>query len=82
MLKKHRAVAILLNRTGEDNCDASLKRRVMGRKMVVAIPHGKLGFGPREQIFSGEFGSYRQKWGFVKTSGESGTTDGFGDQIS
>jgi thiamine phosphate synthase YjbQ (UPF0047 family) len=45
MLKEHRGVAILLNRTGEDNGDAHLKRQVMGREVVVAITDEKLDFG-------------------------------------
>ena len=36
------------NDTGEDNADAHLKRRVMGREVVVAITAGKLDFGPWE----------------------------------
>lgn len=39
------------NRTGEDNADAHMKRQIMGREVVVAITHGKLDFGPWEQIF-------------------------------
>src|SRR5262245_748521 len=39
------------NHTGEDNADAHLKRQVMGREVVVAVTHGKLDFGPWEQIF-------------------------------
>jgi thiamine phosphate synthase YjbQ (UPF0047 family) len=39
-----------LSRTGEDNADAYLKRQVMGREVVVAVTHGKLDFGPWEQI--------------------------------
>ena len=30
------------NRTGEDSADAHMKRQVMGREVVVAIPDGKL----------------------------------------
>src|SRR5690349_21455509 len=39
------------NDTGEDNADSHIKRQVMGREVVVAITHGKLDFGPWEQIF-------------------------------
>ncbi|NLN41974.1 MAG: YjbQ family protein [Clostridiales bacterium] len=35
----------------EDNADAHLKRQIMGREVVVAITHGRLDFGPWEQIF-------------------------------
>ena len=48
------------NRTGEHACpersdsnaDASSKRQALGREVVVAITNGRLGFGPRAQIFS------------------------------
>ena len=58
------------NKTGEDNADAHLKRQVMGREVVVAITHGKLDFGPWEQIFYGEFDGRRPKRVLVKIIGE------------
>jgi secondary thiamine-phosphate synthase enzyme len=58
------------NRTGEDNGDAHHKRQVMGREVVVAIPHGKLDFGPWEQIFYGEFDGRRRKRVLIKIIGE------------
>jgi secondary thiamine-phosphate synthase enzyme len=58
------------NRTGEDNADAHMKRQVMGREVVVAITHGKLDFGPWEQIFYGEFDGRRAKRVLVKVIGE------------
>jgi len=58
------------NRTGEDNADAHLKRQIMGREVVVAITHGKLDFGPWEQIFYGEFDGNRRKRVLVKIIGE------------
>ena len=57
------------NRTGEDNGDAHLKRQIMGREVVVAITHGKLDFGPWEQIFYGEFDGRRRKRVLVKIIG-------------
>ena len=54
----------------EDNADAHLKRTVMGREVVVAIPDGKLDFGPWEQIFYGEFDGKRRKRALVKIIGE------------
>jgi len=54
----------------EDNADAHLKRTVMGREVVVAITHGKLDFGPWEQIFYGEFDGLRRKRVLVKIIGE------------
>ena len=58
------------NNTGEDNADAHLKRQVMGREAVVAVTHGKLDFGPWEQIFYGEFDGRRNKRVLVKVIGE------------
>ena len=58
------------NNTGEDNADAHLKRQRMGREVVVAITHGKLDFGPWEQIFYGEFDGRRPKRVLVKIIGE------------
>ena len=58
------------NNTGEDNADAHLKRTIMGREVVVAITHGKLDFGPWEQIFYGEFDGGRRKRVLVKIIGE------------
>jgi secondary thiamine-phosphate synthase enzyme len=58
------------NRTGEDNADAHLKRQIMGREVVVAVSHGRLDFGPWEQIFYGEFDGRRRKRVLVKIIGE------------
>ncbi len=58
------------NRTGEDNCDAHLKRQIMGREVVVAVTNGRLDFGPWEQIFYGEFDGRRRKRVLVKIIGE------------
>lgn len=58
------------NRTGEDNADAHMKRQLMGREVVVAVTHGKLDFGPWEQIFYGEFDGRRRKRVLVKIIGE------------
>ena len=58
------------NETGEDNADAHLKRQIMGRDVIVAITHGKLDFGPWEQIFYGEFDGRRNKRVLVKVIGE------------
>ncbi len=54
----------------EDNADAHLKRTIMGREVVVAVTHGKLDFGPWEQIFYGEFDGKRRKRVLVKIIGE------------
>jgi secondary thiamine-phosphate synthase enzyme len=58
------------NRTGEDNGDAHLERQVMGHEVVVAVTDGRLGFGPWEQVFFGEFDGRRGKRVLVKIIGE------------
>ncbi len=58
------------NDTGEDNADAHIKRQIMGREVVVALTHGRLDFGPWEQIFYGEFDGRRAKRVLVKIIGE------------
>lgn len=58
------------NLTGEDNGDAHIKRQIMGREVTVAVTHGKLDFGPWEQIFYGEFDGRRRKRVLVKIIGE------------
>ena len=54
----------------EDNADAHLKRQLMGREVVVAVTRGRLDFGPREQIFYGEFDGMRDKRILIKIIGE------------
>ncbi len=54
----------------EDNADAHMKRQVMGREVVVAVTHGRLDFGPWEQIFYGEFDGMRNKRVLIKIVGE------------
>ena len=54
----------------EDNADAHMKRQVMGREVVVAIPDGKLHLGPWEHIFYYEFDGKRKKRLLVKIIGE------------
>lgn len=58
------------NDTGEDNADGHLKRQIMGREVTVAVTHGKLDFGPWEQIFYGEFDGQRRKRVLIKIIGE------------
>jgi secondary thiamine-phosphate synthase enzyme len=58
------------NRTGEENAEAYIKRRVMGREVVVAVTKGNLDFSPWEQIFYGEFDGRRAKRVLVKIIGE------------
>ncbi len=54
----------------EDDGDAHLKRKVMGREVVVAVTGGKPDFGTWERIFYGEFDGRRRKRGLVKIVGE------------
>ena len=58
------------NRSGEDKGDAHLKRQIMGREVVAAVTDGKVDFGPREQVFSGDFEGRRKKRVLEKIIGE------------
>ena len=58
------------HQTGEDNGDAHLKRQLFGREVVAAVTHGKLDFGPWEQIFYAEFDGQRKKRVLIKVIGE------------
>jgi len=69
-LAPHEPVSHYRHNTGEDNADGHLKRQIMGREVVVAITHGKLDFGPWEQICYGEFDGRRRKRILVKIIGE------------
>jgi thiamine phosphate synthase YjbQ (UPF0047 family) len=75
----------LHNRTGDacpeatrgDNANAQPKRNatrcelhIMDREVVLAVTTVRLGFGPREQIFDGEFVDRRQRRAWVKIIGE------------
>jgi thiamine phosphate synthase YjbQ (UPF0047 family) len=44
--------------------------RIKGRKMLVTMPHGRLGLGRWEQIFHTGFDGWRRKRVLVKTIGE------------
>ena len=54
----------------EDNADAHLKRTIMGREVVCAIPKGKLDSGTWEQIFYYELDGMRNKHALIKIIGE------------
>jgi len=69
-LAPHEPVSQYRHNGAEDNGDAHLKRQVMGREVLVAVTHGKLDFGPWEQIFYGEFDGRRPKRVLVKIMGE------------
>jgi hypothetical protein len=43
----------------------------MGREVVVAVSHGRLDFGPWEQVFYGEFDGRRRRRVLVEIIGES-----------
>jgi thiamine phosphate synthase YjbQ (UPF0047 family) len=42
----------------------------MGREVIFAITKGKLDFGPREQVFYGEFDGRRSKRVLIKVLSE------------
>ncbi|MEA4865262.1 MAG: YjbQ family protein [Sphaerochaeta sp.] len=44
--------------------------RILGREVVCAITHGKLDFGPWEQIFYYELDGKREKRALIKIIGE------------
>jgi secondary thiamine-phosphate synthase enzyme len=69
-LAPHEPVRQYRHNVGEDNADAHMKRKIMGREAVVAVTNGKLDFGPWEQIFYGEFDGRRRKRVLVKIIGE------------
>lgn len=69
-LAPHAPVSQYRHNVGEDNADAHMKRQIMGREVVVAITHGRLDFGPWEQIFYYEFDGRRKKRALVKIIGE------------
>jgi secondary thiamine-phosphate synthase enzyme len=58
------------NEGGEENGDATLKRHLMGREVVIAVTSGKADFGTWEQVFYGEFDGLRSKNVLVKIIGE------------
>ena len=58
------------HQTGEDNCDAHLKRQLLGHQVTMAITKGKLELGTWEQIFYAEFDGQRPKRVLVKIIGE------------
>ena len=58
------------HQTGEDNCDAHLKRSVLGHQVMVPITKGALDLGPWEQIFYAEFDGRRRKRVIVKVIGQ------------
>lgn len=54
-LAPHEPVGQYRHNAGEDNADAHMKRRIMGRESVIAVTGGRLDLGPWEQVFYGEF---------------------------
>ncbi len=69
-LAPHEPVSQYRHNVGEDNADAHMKRRIMGREVVVAVTEGKLDLGTWERIFYGEFDGRRRKRVPVKYIGE------------
>jgi len=58
------------NQTGEDNANAHLKHKIVGRDVVITITDGKLDFVPCKQIFYGEFDGRARKRVLIKIIGE------------
>ncbi|MEK9135600.1 MAG: secondary thiamine-phosphate synthase enzyme YjbQ [Bacteroidota bacterium] len=58
------------HRTGETNGDSHLKSLLMHHEVIVPITHGKLDFGPWQQIYYAEFDGQRRKRVIVKVMGE------------
>ncbi len=58
------------NSTDEQDADAHIERRIIGREVVVAVTGGRLDFGTLEQNFYGEFDGRRRKRMLVKIIGE------------
>lgn len=58
------------HRTGESNGDSHLKSLLVHHEVVVPVTHGKLDFGPWQQIFYAEFDGQRRKRVIVKILGE------------
>ena len=58
------------HRTGENNGDAHLKSLLMHHEVIVPVTHGKLDFGPWQQIYYAEFDGQRKKRVIVKVMGE------------
>ncbi len=58
------------NESGEENGDATLKRHLMGREVMIAVTAGKADFGTWEQVFYGEFDGTTSKKVLVKVIGE------------
>ena len=58
------------HQTGEDNGDAHLKSLIIHHEVIVPVTHGKLDFGPWQQIFYAEFEGQRDKRVIIKVMGE------------
>jgi secondary thiamine-phosphate synthase enzyme len=58
------------HRTGESNGDAHLKNLLIGHEVIVPVTHGKLDFGPWQQVYYAEFDGQRRKRVLIKVIGE------------
>ena len=58
------------HRTGETNGDAHLKNLLVHSQVIVPVTHGKMDFGPWQQIYYAEFDGQRTKRVIVKVMGE------------
>jgi secondary thiamine-phosphate synthase enzyme len=58
------------HRTGETNGDAHLKSLLIHHEVIVPVTHGRMDFGPWQQIYYAEFDGQRKKRVVVKIMGE------------
>jgi secondary thiamine-phosphate synthase enzyme len=58
------------HQTGEVNGDAHLKNLLVGHHVLVPVTHGKLDFGPWQQVYYAEFDGQRRKRVLIKIIGE------------
>jgi secondary thiamine-phosphate synthase enzyme len=58
------------HQTGEVNGDAHLKNLLVGHQVLVPVTHGKLDFGPWQQVYYAEFDGQRRKRVLIKIIGE------------
>lgn len=58
------------HRTGETNGDSHLKSLLVHHEVIVPVTHGKLDFGPWQQVYYAEFDGQRKKRVIIKVMGE------------
>ena len=56
--------------TGEDNAAAHLRSLTVGHEVIVPVTKGKLGFGPWQRVFSGQWVGQSHKGVLATAKGE------------